>query len=36
MMSPDRYHHTGRTYVHISRARGFFDVRFLGLTPQAI
>ena len=25
MIDADRYHHTGRTYVNISRAPGFLD-----------
>ena len=35
MINADRYHHTGRTYVNISRAPVFDDIPYLGLTPQA-
>jgi len=35
MINADRYRHTGRTYVNISRAPEYCDTHYLGLTPQA-
>ena len=36
MINANRYRHTGRTYVNISRASEYCCARYLGLTPQAM